>query len=742
VSLGLGRNETDMLCLATKEFLEDRLKTKYPTFDRFILRLQNPRGQHKKPDTRFHVYWLGVASVSFSGSTGSQNEPRKRPTPEAIFRDVGKAFDDGPGFLAHLASVAGIQATEVEASLFHRPTAGGVVKSPNFYLGFECSPAPTQKPTSEEQERLLECVLPRALKEIHMGHDNKDFVGLGDLRIVKTEINEAAGKPFVKFNLYVEFEATGIFKQNTPQPMEFYSSISNIVSSSFMSQLTNNVGGDFSNARRMAINPVAYIENLHEEEGDVDADIVPIHVEFWIALVVNGMNAAPNTNELSSFDRLMESVVDNRLASVYGKTKYQGSKTFEPAEELGYNIGLPLPRFNVLRRYQTDINMRNPVPHPNAILEKIVRCDIGSLLLRVISLDDTSCWCNTREATMGCADVAKQAIKHQTFGGKRGPLPVVAPKATLPKPLGQRIPLLGGTQPDRSSTQIPSPLPSDQLKERSVSPNTAQARQLKERPVSPNPVSPNTPTPGSQNTAPARPPPYGQLKERPVSPNTPNPVSPNTAPATRHMEPQVPEKVAPRPAAIEASTFPFLSGPSLTRSRNEPEAKPSQAGPTSEGYNTKTAEPQPLIFGVCTALTVDRCENEPTKREYGALTEATARYYTSHLKKIYEGTGTGVKNQFEKVDVSLRKTEFGSCKPSKQYNVYIEWDVSMEFSGDGETEPMDACEMRCVLVAKVETMDYLVKYVRSLSGTVFENATGIFMSATQAAMTNHEIAAA
>ena len=444
-----------------------------------------------------------------------------------------------------------------------------------------------------------------------------------------------------------------------------------------MNRLAVDVGGDFANAMRIAINPVAYIENLHEEGGNVDADIVPIHVEFWIALVVKDIGKCPNMEEMSQYDHLMENFVDGRMASVYGRTKYQGLKGFEPSEEVLFKAGLPLPRFNILRKYKADINMRNPVPHPNAILGKIVSCDIGSLLLDIISLDDSSIWCNTREATMGFADVAKAAIKNRTFGGKRGKLPLTAPQKAVPG------------------------MANSQLRQ-----TTGNESAMVDLPVS-----------------------KGE-KQSPPSSGTPRgrPVNPNTPPISRTLrEAQIPQKVVLPRSSVASSDLPVapLSNPTIRKQQSKLAAKP----PTT--YKEGNTEMQPADlrnFCVCTALTVGSCNEEPTRQDYEALAKATTRYYTAHLQTLFQGTGMGRNNQIEIADISICKAEFESHKPSKHYNVYVEWNITVNHCGE-ERQPisMDLCDMRRVFVARVKTMDYLANYIRALRGTVFENTTGIYV---------------
>eukprot|EP00529_Nitzschia_sp_RCC80_P016522 CAMPEP_0113455224 /NCGR_PEP_ID=MMETSP0014_2-20120614/8265_1 /TAXON_ID=2857 /ORGANISM="Nitzschia sp." /LENGTH=675 /DNA_ID=CAMNT_0000346647 /DNA_START=1825 /DNA_END=3852 /DNA_ORIENTATION=- /assembly_acc=CAM_ASM_000159 len=422
-----------ILSKSTASYLQTELQAVYPCLHRTIdLKLRRTRKNHAFDDkNKSYRYWRCDVSVSFDDDVETE---QSTPSGDDVFIQIGETLNGdirADKYLTHLKKQSKLNVTEVQASLKRlEPTEGGVVKSPNFYISLQCDPAPTRQPTPEEKQRLIGLLLPAALKSLHEQH--RDFIGMDDLRIVKTEINEQAGKPVVAFNLYIEFEATGSFVRNSPPAMVFFSTIANNLPEDFIVQLATNIGGDFSNIRRMAINPVAYIENLHDDlPADGCADIVPIHIEFWIAFKVENFskNARMSDTEILTLDTVMEKTVDERLASVYGRNKYVGIKTMAAAGPIEYQAGLPLPRFNVLRRYQADVNMTNPVPKPHLVLQKVMKSNIAGILMELGSLSQSeesnassgSNWARLKEATMGTADLNQMALKNKEFGGKKSP---------------------------------------------------------------------------------------------------------------------------------------------------------------------------------------------------------------------------------------------------------------------------------------------------------------------------------
>ena len=436
-----------ILSQSTASYLQEELQDTYPTnlHTQIVkLKFRKTSKNHALDDygqNKSYRYWRCNVSVSFDvddvNFVGTGTDAEKSsiiPSANDIFLQIGEAFNGdmrANKYLTHLNNQLKLNVTEVQASLkILEPTEGGVVKAPNFYIALQCEPSPTGQPTDDEKQRLIELFLPLALKGLHDQH--RDFIGMDDLRIVKTEINERAGKPVVAFNLYIEFEAMGSFVRNSPPAMVFFNTIANNLPADFITQLASTVGGDFNNIRRMAINPVAYIENLHDDlPADGLADIVPVHIEFWIAFNVDdfSQNAKLSDRELLVLDTIMEKTVDETLSSVYGRKKFVGIKSMEAAGPTEYHTGLPLPRFNILRRYKADVNMRNPVPKPHLILQKVMKSDIARILLELDNFSqseqsDSSSelnWARLKEATMGTADVNQMILKNKSFGGKKSP---------------------------------------------------------------------------------------------------------------------------------------------------------------------------------------------------------------------------------------------------------------------------------------------------------------------------------
>lgn len=614
------------LCSVTKLYVQKHLQSTFANFHSLCLEFKAPVGDHKKPSDRFSHYWQATSTVTIYHK---KRNGASCPSSETLFLEVGRAFNEGSKYLELIARDCGIFASEVEMRLLERPTGGGVVKAPNFYLGFECDPLPTARPAKEEERALVGLVFAHSEHELR-SHFGDDFVGLDDLRVVRTEINEDAGKPFVKFNLYVEFEAMGTFRRNLPTSMDFYSSISNILSRHFLESVSTGVGGDFQHILRLAINPVAYIENLHEDEGDADADIVPVHVEFWIAMVIDKLKCAPNQTEIEAFDEMMKASVHETLEATYGKTEFQGLKSFEAACPIQHNAGLPLPRFNVLRKYKVDVNLRNPIPHPTAILKKIISLDIGSLIFKIINIDDSMCWVGIQEATMGMADVRKKTLATQSFGGK------LKPKEAT-KSMGRKE--------IKNSTHFKSV----------------------DKPVK----SGSTPT----------------ARHSKVKPQTKTPL-------------QAPRQTAKPPLVLK------------TEDKQKPRIVQSN---------------KRRFFILCTAFTIDRCRQEPTSDEFHSLKEATNIFFGAALRKLHMEGRYFPQSSPENITLSIRKHTYGkdTLLPMKGYNVAVEWDIDVQYSGEGPHP--DSNELSLKLASKIDSMEYLVNTVRQLSKTVFRNATGIYI---------------
>lgn len=115
------------------------------------------------------------------------------------------------------------------------------------------------------------------------------------------------------------------------------------------------------------------------------------------------------------------------------------------------------------------------------------------------------------------------------------------------------------------------------------------------------------------------------------------------------------------------------------------------------------------------AFTLPMSKKEPKKSDCDALAISTGKFHCTHLKKHFDS--------FQGVDVSVGRTLFGQNKPNANYHLYLEWDITVWFNSSGAVP--DQTEL-CKALVKIDMMNYLMNYVRSLEGTDFTGVTGMF----------------
>jgi hypothetical protein len=329
-------DDYEKLRIATQKHLLERLVKTHPTISSLDLEIHATEYGESNPEPRFQVFVEAKVTILF---------PKSQPEPKDLLESLLVLFDR-----AYLMdSVRPIQspfasAVEVQARRLKRPTMGGAVKAPAFYMAFVCADKPTGNPSSVERELLQKLTHQEASKQLRKQFG--DAFSALSIHIVKMEVNEEAGKPEPKFNYYVEFEATATFSQDTPTPFELFQALSNVTNIEFIHGV-HAVGGSLRTLTLMVVRICIFIELPELVEVDAgddlgEAPIIKVHVEFFIALVVRALYAMPSKNQLTLFDDCISSF-------------------------------FPLPRFNMLHQYNATLEFHEPAPNEMSVLSKFLQ---------------------------------------------------------------------------------------------------------------------------------------------------------------------------------------------------------------------------------------------------------------------------------------------------------------------------------------------------------------------------------
>lgn len=465
--------ELEALRVGTIEYLEGKLRTHYPSLKCIDLVFGTSEFQGDKPEPRFNLYLEAQTSLYFQGkATPDKNE---------VFQRFISSFDRD--YLLQKVRMLGApnlkSAVEVQARRLKRTTPGGAVKVPAFYMGFVLSEDPTQQPTQQQQDAVLEKTRSEAMKLLRDAFKD-DFDDL-ELKIVRTAIGKEAGKPDAQYNLYVEFECVAFFAQNTPEPMDVFSALSQCLSMEFIMGLQR-IGGFLTFITQMVIRLCIFIEVplLEEEEGEGEGEgeklpiIVKVHVEFFVALVIRTLGDLPSAKQLHEFDALIQDFFSAVLAKAYPKGFVDLLLEADPE----FGSGLPLPRFNMLHQYKATMQFYAPPPDGAKLLKKLLQGNLGPLYEKIKTL--SSPWCEATEVTMGKA--VERPATDAAFGGKieeeeappeeekkevtpPGPTPPPPPKKVekptpppapkpAPKPVPKEQPVPEESEPEEEETVV------------------------------------------------------------------------------------------------------------------------------------------------------------------------------------------------------------------------------------------------------------------------------------------------
>ena len=477
----LPERELPVIETVTNEYLLSKLQEEYPNLKQIEVEFKEYEWGKEKPSKTYQAYCKVVTTMIFD----KPSPPASLPDPRDLYDLAGKLFENVYylDFLTSHELIVGQQtksrllakATKVQIGVPKVDTPGGACRAPNFYMGFVCDPPPKEKPSEQELQTLRDYAAPKMIQQLKGAYPHA-FDGGFDLKVTKSEINDKAKKPKIKYNLYVEFEGIGTFKKNAPPPMKFYSELSSFSSKEFLSGVKA-MDGCFGNVSKMAINPCAWIDNLDDGEGGSDGDpssggsedagSVPIHVEFWLALVVPSVKAVPDQKHIETFDEMMNEFLTETLQKAYGEMKFDRMDLERVSFE--FDQKKPLPRFNVLHNFTADVYLHKPLPDPSDVLSKIIKSNKRTMMENVIRL--SAPWDDTREGTMGSA-TAEKTVDAKIYSGRRSQIkkkpstkslppvsPVPEPVKVEPSVLASPKPPLHSPKPKKSTIPRPTPPP-------------------------------------------------------------------------------------------------------------------------------------------------------------------------------------------------------------------------------------------------------------------------------------------
>ena len=180
------------------------------------------------------------------------------------------------------------------------------------------------------------------------------------------------------------------------------------------------------------------------------------------------------------------------------------------------------------------------------------------------------------------------------------------------------------------------------------------------------------------------------------------------------VEPEPEPKTPSAPEPEEEITFPVPAPePEIIEAEEPP---PPQSTPISI-LEDAPANPNSVVTrDVYAAFNLAECPSEPTSKAYFALSEKTGEFFESVLKAKHG-------SNFESVEVSLRKSLFNAGQPSEQYNIYVEWDISVNFASSSK---LPTRRELCRTLVRANLERYLLEFVRPLESTPFGLVTNCF----------------
>lgn len=174
------------MCRPTQDFLLKRLRQDgtYPTLSQLELNFSPLQLGTKLPEQpRFHVYWeVGHATAHFETTV----DTIRTPSGPDFFDQMGKHFDSSyclevvRGTDTDTSPLA--TAIEVQVRRLTRPTDGGAVVLPPFYIGFVCEDPPCRRLNDEEIKLLTAHAREEAIQHLSRAYPTvkNEFLRLDD----------------------------------------------------------------------------------------------------------------------------------------------------------------------------------------------------------------------------------------------------------------------------------------------------------------------------------------------------------------------------------------------------------------------------------------------------------------------------------------------------------------------------------------------------------------------------------
>lgn len=250
----------ELLRHATGTHISKALKQMYPMIHGLDVAFAKTREIESRIIIDVHV------AVTFSNTTAMMHKTKLAAILETILTSLDQTY---LSIVVQplIKSVIDIQTSKLGT------TSGGKVKAIPFYAAFVCSNEPTKSLTAKEMKKFLQLTINEAIKQVKNVYGSY-FEELS-MRITRTAIGStAADVSDTKFNLYVEFEASGTFKANAPTRNDFYSTIvSKILPNQNYIKNVVDIGGPFASLTFMVMRPcekkITSIETVDKESNSM-----------------------------------------------------------------------------------------------------------------------------------------------------------------------------------------------------------------------------------------------------------------------------------------------------------------------------------------------------------------------------------------------------------------------------------------------------------------------------------------
>jgi hypothetical protein len=426
------KDTANALRLASEQYLLTKLRPTLTGLTSIKLQFGSISFDPPKRDqlSDFDLYWEGDVTVKFDTSLDNdKNFPTKSSVFQLILSTLGSkeylldvVHQVNPTSSSPLAL-----AMEIQAKLLKRPTAGGTVQAPAFYIALVSKSQTVLDPSATERQSFIDLVHSMAHKKLSKTFPNS-FEYL-EINIVKLEFQQ--GIPDDRFNIYLELSAVAKFSYDTPDAMDFFQVLTKSMNANMLNDL--NALGDccFCQITNMVmrlcvvIEVPALIDTPDDGNADGDRLIVKVYLHFFIALVLVIVKRMPSQTKCAAFHHVIQDFFTSVLATAY-PSRFVSLSLPDPQTRM--DAGMPSARYNVLHEYNAVLEFYDGgVPNEHELLTKFVQCNVLALTQRL--LQSTDPWCKFREVTLG--KVAEKPVSDETYNGK---IDIVAMHKTMIPP--------------------------------------------------------------------------------------------------------------------------------------------------------------------------------------------------------------------------------------------------------------------------------------------------------------------